>query len=93
MGSGYVKEYFYFRTDYKAGSDYDRYIRQLTSYIKLSKNKHDDAADATIGLATFAKTFINHKTEKINHYNWDFEKPELDYGELEEPDRSFIDYV
>jgi len=93
MGSGYVKEYFYFRTDYKAGSDYDRYIRQLTSYIKLSKNKHDDAADATIGLATFAKTFSNHKTEKINHYNWDFEKPELDYGELEEPDRSFIDYV
>lgn len=55
MASGYIKEYFYFRSDYEPGSDYDKYMRQLTSYVKLGKNKHDDGADATTGLANYVK--------------------------------------
>lgn len=51
MKSGQIKKYFYFRDDYVIGSDYDKYMRQLTSYVKLGKNSHDDAADATTGLA------------------------------------------
>lgn len=51
MNAGYIKEYFYFRNDYEPGSDYDKYMRALTSYVKLGKNKHDDAPDATTGLA------------------------------------------
>lgn len=53
MNAGYIKEYFYFRNDYEPGSDYDKYMRQLTSYVKLGKNKNDDAADATTGLAEY----------------------------------------
>ena len=58
MNAGYIKENFYFRKDYEPGSDYDRYIRALTSYVKLGKNKHDDAPDGTVGLAELSKTMI-----------------------------------
>lgn len=55
MSAGYVKEYFYFRKDYQPGSDYDRFMRQFTSYVKMGRNKHDDAADAVTGLAEYMK--------------------------------------
>ena len=45
MCAGYNKEYMYFRKDYEIGSDYDKFMRQLTSYVKMGKNKHDDGAD------------------------------------------------
>jgi len=45
MCAGYNKEYMYFRKDYDIGSDYDKFMRQLTSYVKMGKNKHDDGAD------------------------------------------------
>lgn len=51
MKSGEIKEFVYFRNDYTLGSDYDKFIRQLTGYVKMGKNKHDDAADAITGLA------------------------------------------
>jgi len=41
MAAGYIKEFFYFRSDYEPGSDYDKFMRALTSYVKLGKNKHD----------------------------------------------------
>lgn len=51
MNSGYIKKYFVFRDDYEPGSYYDKFMRQFTSYIKLGKNKHDDAADSVTGLS------------------------------------------
>jgi phage uncharacterized protein (putative large terminase), C-terminal domain len=51
MNAGYIKENFYFRSDYEPGSDYDKFMRALTSYVKMGKNKHDDASDACTGLA------------------------------------------
>lgn len=51
MKSGQIKQYFFFRNDYEVGSDYDKYMKQLTSYVKLGNNSHDDAPDATTGLA------------------------------------------
>lgn len=56
MGSGYVKRNFYFRNDYKPGSDYDKFMRQLTSYVRLGKNTHDDAADSITKLAEIMET-------------------------------------
>ena len=46
MNSGYVKEHIYFRSDYEEGSDYDKFLRSFTSYVKLGKNAHDDSVDA-----------------------------------------------
>ena len=51
MHSGIIKEFFYFRTDYEVGSDYDLFMRALTGYVRLGKNKHDDAPDMATGLA------------------------------------------
>lgn len=79
MNAGYIKQYFYFRDDYEAGSDYDKYMRQLTSYIKLGKNKHDDAADSTTGLAERMKykTFTK-PTEKKKSTLWMFNDKQVE---------------
>jgi predicted phage terminase large subunit-like protein len=53
MKSGFVKKYFWFRSDYERGSDYDRFIKALTGYKKEGGNKHDDAADGVTILAEF----------------------------------------
>lgn len=45
MNSGYVKEHVYFRSDYEEGSMYDKFMKQITSYVKMAKNPHDDAVD------------------------------------------------
>ena len=65
MSAGYVKEYFYFRNDYEPGSDYDKFMRQLTSYIKLGKNVHDDAADSVTGLAEYMQNHFHLKKPKV----------------------------
>lgn len=56
MKAGFIKKYFHFRNDYKLGSEYAKYINQLTSYSKAGKNDHDDANDATTGLAELIKS-------------------------------------
>jgi len=75
MNAGYIKEYFYFRSDYEPGSDYDKFMRALTSYVKIGKNKHDDAPDGVTGLATRMKTMVIKKTKPETHYNFECEKP------------------
>ncbi len=76
MNAGYVKEYFYFRSDYEPGSDYDKFMRALTSYVKIGKNKHDDAPDGVTGLAIKMKTIPTKKPEpEPEHYNFECEKP------------------
>ena len=50
MKAAFIKEYFVFRSDYKAGSDYDKFLQSLTSYMKAGDNLHDDANDCTTGL-------------------------------------------
>lgn len=64
MGAGYVKEYFFFRDDYAMGSDYDKFMRQLTSYVRMGKNKYDDACDAVTGLANYVKAHHFKPEEK-----------------------------
>lgn len=64
MASGYVLEHFWFRNDYEPGSDYDVFMRQLTSYVKMGKNKHDDAPDAITGLANLAKMYHFEKPKE-----------------------------
>ena len=55
MESGYIKEFCYFRNDYKRGSDYDKFMSQLTTYLKSGKSAHDDAADSMAGLSNFIR--------------------------------------
>ena len=46
FASGIVKRDFYFRNDYQQGSDYDKFMKNLTSYMKKKGSKHDDAPDS-----------------------------------------------
>ncbi|WP_448507962.1 phage terminase large subunit [Immundisolibacter sp.] len=57
MHSGVVKQFIWFRDDYEIGSQYDQFMKALTDYVRLGKNKHDDAPDMVTGLAEmFSKT-------------------------------------
>lgn len=97
MNAGYIKEYFYFRNDYEPGSDYDKFMRQFTSYVKLGKNKHDDAADAVTGLAERSKFKVFSKP--IQNIDDEEERsPEQKYHDMLQdmtggsPDKNFITY-
>lgn len=74
MQAGYVKEYFYFRNDYLPGSDYDKFMRQFTGYVKLGRNTHDDACDAVTGMAEIAPYRHFDKPKEKKQYNFDFER-------------------
>jgi predicted phage terminase large subunit-like protein len=91
MQAGYVKEYFYFRNDYEEGSDYDKFMRALTSYVKMGKNEHDDAPDAVTGLAAYAQMVTYSKPGPEPHYNFNFEKPKGNEFYGQEIDRTYID--
>lgn len=67
MKSGWIKKHLYFldESEYKKGSDYDRFMKGLTSYKKEGGNKHDDAPDGATILAEFAESLgMKVKQEK-----------------------------
>lgn len=92
MSAGYIKEHFYFRDDYPIGSDYDKFMRQLTSYIKMGKNKHDDGADACTGLAEYVKNLPINQIVQNPIYNFKSEMPKPDPFVGGEIDMSYINY-
>ena len=55
--AGFIKEFFVFRTDYEHGSDYYRFMKELTNYLSNGKSEHDDAPDSLEGLANLVKSF------------------------------------
>lgn len=46
LSSGQIKEHLYFRSDYEYGSQYEKFMDNLTNYTIQGKNEHDDAPDA-----------------------------------------------
>ena len=44
-----------FRDDYETGSDYDKFIADLTRYMKMLKNQRDDAPDSLAAFSMFVK--------------------------------------
>lgn len=54
MQSPNVKENIYFRSDIKQGSQYWRFLDELTKYRTAGGNKHDDAADGVTMLSEFS---------------------------------------
>lgn len=84
MNAGYIKKHFYFRNDYAAGSDYDTFMRWLTSYVRLGKNKHDDAPDGLTGLAEYVKLLSVNPGKK--------KPPEGYYTKDELKDKGFKPY-
>jgi predicted phage terminase large subunit-like protein len=89
MNSGYIKEYFHFRSDYEPGSDYDKFMRALTSYVKMGKNRHDDAPDSLTSLAEFIRYMVfpgKPVEKKKDDFGLLYQEPEEG-----EPDISYIE--
>ena len=63
MQSGFVKKHFYFRDDYEPGSDYDKFMRAFTSYVKLSKNQSDDSPDCITGISEMCEMIVPELVE------------------------------
>jgi hypothetical protein len=62
---GFIQKYFYFlREDqYMQGSDYDKFMRNLYSYMKIGDNQQDGAPDASAGLSRFIQ--VNPNTNRL----------------------------
>ena len=63
QNSHFVRTHFVFRNDYKAGSDYDKAMKQLFSYTKDGKAKHDDAPDSITLLSYVAQDYFKRNFE------------------------------
>ena len=59
MKSRIITENFYFRNDDKISKEYMAFMKELTSYSKMGKNKHDDAPD---GITMLAELVTNDNT-------------------------------
>jgi len=65
MKAAFIKEYFVFRNDYEAGSEYDRFMQSLTRYMKAGKNEHDDANDCVTMLAEDIEEEMFYKDDDV----------------------------
>lgn len=65
VNSDYVKKNFYFKdkSKYAPGSEYARYMKELTSFTHAGKNAHDDAPDGTVMLVEFLQSLNMSKVE------------------------------
>lgn len=59
---------FYFRhpSTYKAGSQYDHFFKQLTTYVRQGKVPHDDAPDSLAMLENEIRMRIGSQIEVVN---------------------------
>jgi len=48
--SGFIKEHFYFKKDQTIGSDYQKFMNNLCTYLRTGTSKHDDAPDSLSGV-------------------------------------------
>ena len=58
MKSGWIKKHCLFldESEYAKGSDYWRFMKALTGYLREGDNAHDDAPDGMTILAEFAES-------------------------------------
>lgn len=66
MRSGWIKKYCLFleEGEYEKGSDYDRFMKALTSYKREGGNKHDDAPDGVTIMAEAIECIRLKKVQK-----------------------------
>ena len=52
---GFIIEFCYFRDDYENGSDYDKFMKELSKYMADGSSDHDDAPDGLTGLVALIR--------------------------------------
>lgn len=62
--ASFIRNHFYFRKDYEDFPQYAKFIRNLTSYLRIQEpgrmNKHDDAPDNCEMIASYYQKEIGH---------------------------------
>lgn len=62
--SSFIRNHFYFRKDYEDYPQYSKFMRNLTSYLKIQepgkRNKHDDAPDLCEMIASYFEKNFAH---------------------------------
>lgn len=57
----FIRTHFVFRDDFAVGSDYDKAMKELLTYRKDGKNRHDDAPDSLALLSALVQDLFGHK--------------------------------
>lgn len=71
LSYGYIKKYFVFLDEdqYKPGSEYDKFVKNILSFMKDGSSKHDDAPDCISGLLKqmqiYLPDFFEQYTEPV----------------------------
>jgi len=58
--AAFIRNRFWFDEDYEKDPQYRAFMKNLTSYLKEGKTKHDDAPDSLAGLARFFMRNFDH---------------------------------
>lgn len=54
--SGFITEHFRFKKEVAMGSEHQRFMNNLTTYLRTGTSKHDDAPDSLSGLCRFLRS-------------------------------------
>ena len=54
--SGFITEHFRFKKEVAMGSEHQRFMNNLTTYLRTGTSKHDDSADSLSGLCRFLRS-------------------------------------
>ena len=57
--SSTIKMHFVFRSDYENLPDYAKFMKCLTRYLRVGKNKHDDAPDSLAEMSSYLRNNLN----------------------------------
>lgn len=68
LRSGFIKKHFWFRSDYTRGSDYAKFMKSLTEYMKMGSGQVDDAPDSLVILVEFIESLGIIKTSAKTEY-------------------------
>ena len=63
VNADFVKDYVLFKDDLRCGKEYQDFMRALTGYTHMGKNRHDDAPDAMTMFAEFVQSSVGNKVE------------------------------
>ena len=63
VNADFVKQYVLFKDESKCNQEYLRFLRDLTGYTHMGKNRHDDAPDAVTMFAEYVQNGVANRIE------------------------------
>lgn len=64
--SGFIMNNLYFKKEYEPYSEYGKFMKELTGYLKSGKVKHDDSPDSLAGISKILRSRFGYLFESDN---------------------------